>query len=454
MSIKIVILVFVFLVLVGTVTVSAISVSGAKYMGSIAPGSSDEHKITVGIKANEDPTDVIVEVKGFGQALNKGYTSLELADDKSAYSARTFITLDNTTIHLEPGTTKTIKATIKLPQNIGPGGRYAIIYVSAIPGVGKSFTTAVQVPVFITVSGTSQTETGSITGLDIGEVNVGQPIVVTTSLKNTGNYHYYHTTNAVILTDSNGNVVANMTTSPSIDAIIPESTVQFVTKPEVKDLPAGTYTVNSKVLLENGQLLDEKSATFDVKTAYIPPVTESSITITPGSAGTLATPDGRYSVSFPQGSIVGDAVVTLKSYSKDKLPAAPTNAKLGTTYFEITGLTGLLSKDATVKVPYSADDLAVAGGDASQLKLAYFDTAQNAWVILPTQVDSQGMTLTTTTNHLSVWAVMVSSSTTGGTAAVAAPGATATESPMPLTIVLASVIIAVIAMGSTARKRK
>ena len=33
------------------------------------------------------------------------------------------------------------------------------------------------------------------------------------------------------------------------------------------------------------------------------------------------------------------------------------------------------------------------------------------WVILPTQVNTQDMTLTTTTNHMGVWAVMVSSST-------------------------------------------
>jgi hypothetical protein len=219
-------------------------------------------------------------------------------------------------------------------------------------------------------------------------------------------------------------------------------------QPDVKNLPAGTYTVSSKVLRENGQVLDEKTTTFTVKTNYVPPVTESSITLTPGSPGTLTSPDGRYSVSFPQGAVLSDVAVTLKPYTHDKLPSAPAGAKIGATCFEITGLAGLLSKDATIRVTYSADDLTAAGGDTSKLKLSYYDAAQNAWVILPTQVNTGSTTLTATTNHLSVWAVMVSSSTTGGTS----PGATATKSPIPLTVVLASLIISGIVIGMRSRK--
>ena len=67
--------------------------------------------------------------------------------------------------------------------------------------------------------------------------------------------------------------------------------------------------------------------------------------------------------------MLADVVVTLKPYPTNQLSPAPSGAKLGATSFEITGLAGLLSKDATVKVKYSADDLAAAGGDASHLKL-------------------------------------------------------------------------------------
>jgi len=428
-----------------TVPVLAIGVSGAKYMENITPGGTAVHTMTVGIGPGEDPTDVLVEVMGFGQGMDKGYTTLDPANDLSPYSARTFITLDKSTIHLEPGIKQTVNANITLPKNVGAGGRYAIIYLHALPGVGKSFTTAIMVPVLITASGTALSKTGSITKLEVGDVTIGQPITVTTTLKNTGNYHYYRTVNEVIVTDASGNTIAHNSTPPSAYAIIPGNTVGFTIQPDVKNLPLGTYTVNSKVLLEDGRVLDNKTTIFAVKTIYIPPVTESSIKLTPGSAGTLVSPDGRYSVSFQQGSVLGDVNVTLKPYSRDRLQQAPAGATTGATSFEITGLSGLLSKDATVRVTYSADDLSAAGGDPSKMKLSYWDTAKNEWTMLPTQVNTQDMTLTTTTNHLSVWAVMVSSS-----AATAIP----TKAPLPAVVSVGALVVAALISCCVVRPRK
>ena len=434
------------LLLVLPAAVSAIGVTGSKYVGSIQPGGTDIHNMTVTIGANDNPTDVLVEVYGFGQNIGQGYAAVTQANDVSPYSARSFIKLSTSSFHLEPGAAQNVDATISVPANTGPGGRYALIYIHAKPSKGASFTTAVLVPVLITIAGTPPTVTGSITNLSVGEVTVGQPITVTTTLKNTGNYHYYNTVNTITISDATGNLVGNFSTQPAIYAIIPGNTVHYTITPELQDLPAGTYTVDSKVLLESGTALDEKTTTFSVKTNYIAPVTESNITLTPGSAGTLTSPDGRFSVSFPSGAVLGDAVVTLKPYAKDKLQAAPADAKLGTTCFEITGLSGLLSKDATVQVTYSADDLAAAGGDTSQLKLSYYDAAKNAWVILPTQVDTGSRKLTATTNHMGVWAVMVSSSTSGKGGILGLP--------LPLTVILASLIIAVFIAGTRGGKRK
>jgi len=445
---------FLLILAMGIAPSAAIGVSGAKYMGSIPAGGMDTHKITVSLGADEQPADIAVEVMGFGQAPNIGYFTLDPANDPGPYSARTFITLDKTALHLEPGQSGDIIATIQLPQNAGAGGKYAIIYVHALPGPGQSITTAINVPVIITVAGTTATESGSILNINTGEVTIGQPIVVTTTFKNTGNYHYYHTVNTVTLSDSNGKILSTDSTTPSVYAVIPDSTVNYTVRPAVADLPVGTYTLNSKVLLENGKVLDEKSTTFGIQKPYIPPVTESSMSLAPGSPGTLMSPDSRISVVFPQGAVLGDAIVTLKPYSKEKLSAAPSGAKLGATSFEITGLSGLLSKDATVKVTYSADDLAAAGGDASQLKLAYFDAAQGAWVILPTQVDTQSMTLTVSTNHLSVWAVMVSSSITGGASSAGVPGGATSSTPLPVSVILLALGISVVAITARTRKRK
>jgi hypothetical protein len=442
---KIILPALVIVLMLSAVPVLAIGVSGAKYMDSIAPGGTAVHTMTVEIGAGEDPTDVLVEVMGFGQGMDKGYTTIGPANDLSPYSARPFITLDKNKIHLEPGTKQAVNANIALPKNVGAGGRYAIIYLHALPGAGKSFTTAVMVPVLITAAGTTLAETGSITKLEVGDVTIGQPITVTTTLQNTGNYHYYRTVNEVLVTDASGNTIATNSTPPSVYAIIPGNTVGFTIQPDVKNLPLGTYTVNSKVLLEDGRVLDNKTTTFAVKTVYIPPVTESSIKLTPGSAGTLVSPDGRYSVSFPQGSVLGDVSVTLKPYSRANLQPAPAGAITGATSFEIAGLSGLLSKDATVRVTYSADDLSAAGGDPSKLKLSYYDTAKGAWTMLPTQVNTKDMTLTTTTNHLSVWAVMIPTS-----AATAVP----TKTPLPVVVSVGALIVAAIISCCVARHRK
>jgi hypothetical protein len=304
--------------------------------------------------------------------------------------------------------------------------------------------------VAITISGTTPTITGSITGVDVGSMIVGQPIVVTTTFKNTGNYYGRQFVNEVMLTDGNRNILANVSTQPLQNAIIPGNTVQYTVTPDVKDLPVGTYTVDSKVISGSGTVLDDKTTTFTVGSNYVPPITESNITLTPGISGTLTSPDGRISILFPQGAVLDNAVVTLKPYTKAQLPSAPAGSTLGATCFEITGLSGLLSRDATVRVTYSADDLAAAGGDTSQLKLSYYDAAQNAWVILPTQIDTGSTTLTATTNHLSVWAVLVSSSTTSSGSST--PQATATKSPLSLTVILTSLIFAGIAVGKRARK--
>jgi hypothetical protein len=444
LSIKITIsAVIIISLLICTAPAGAIGVLGAKYTGSISPGGTDTHVVTIDIGTAEQATDITAEVAGFGQAPSGLYVPLDPANDVSPYSARSFITLDNSTVHLDPGTEKTIKATIMLPQNTGPGGRYAIIYIHSIPGKGTSLTTAVVVPVFITVAGTTPTETGNILQIDTGTVTIGQPVTVTTTFKNTGNYHYYGAVNEVTVTNANGELVANASAIPMNAAIIPGSAVKFVAQPDVKTLPMGTYTVDSKVLLDNGQVLDEKNTTLPITTNYIPPATESNITVSPGSPATLTSPDGRYSVSFPQGSVTADVVVTLKPYPRNQLRQAPSGAKIGATSFAVTGLSGLLSKAATVKVMYSADDLVAAGGDASQLKLSYFDAAQSAWVILPTKVNTKDMTLTATTSQLGTCAVIVSSST----------NAPSSKTPLPEVLSIIAIAATAIIFSGKARRR-
>jgi hypothetical protein len=132
--------------------------------------------------------------------------------------------------------------------------------------------------------------------------------------------------------------------------------------------------------------------------------------LTPTSASTLKNADGTISIDFPQGASVASVEVSLKNYSADQLPALPSGIAPGSTCFQVEGLTGLLAKEATVTVKYNAADLMQADGDASKLKLARWDEGVNSWTLLKTNVDAGTMTLSAASNQMSIWAVVVDSS--------------------------------------------
>jgi hypothetical protein len=163
------------------------------------------------------------------------------------------------------------------------------------------------------------------------------------------------------------------------------------------------------VSLGDGTVLDSKTTTFDVKSSYVAPLKVTSITLTPQDPAVLASSDGVTTISFPAGAVISDVTVTLKPFSLDNLPSLPAGAKAGSTCFRIDGLTGLLSKDATVSVKYSDADLAAAGGDASKLVLARYDQSDSTWTLLKTDVNKDTTTLSATTNRFSTWAVLASS---------------------------------------------
>jgi hypothetical protein len=388
--------------------VTAIKVGGSIYTGNVAPGSSAVHTMTISSNPGDPPMDLTVDVLGLGQSLQQANTGLSPEKDTSPYSARTFITVEPKTFHLEPGASQEVKATITVPQDVGKGGRYAILTIHNAPtGTGSTLiVTAISVPIVITLAGTAATMTGEVTNVAVADVIPGQPIKVTTSLKNTGNFHY-KVTNNVSVTDSAGKIVAQGG-SVSSRSIVPPFTVNYDVD-LATPLPAGTYTITSTARLDDGTVLDTKTIPFEMKSAYIAPLDEVTVTLSPKTSGELTSTDGRVVVTFPAGAVFSDVNITLKPVSNDKLPPAPKGAILGATSFRVDGLTGLLSKDATVLVKYSSADLAAAGNDVSKLVLARYDDSDNKWTILPTTLDKSALTLSTATNRFGNMAVMVSS---------------------------------------------
>jgi len=189
----------------------------------------------------------------------------------------------------------------------------------------------------------------------------------------------------------------------------------------VTPLSLGTYTVTSTASLADGTVLDTKTVPFEVKTTYIVPLEEATVILSPKSPAELISTDGRVVVNFPIGAVFSEVNVTLKPFSNDKLPPAPQGATLGATSFRVDGLTGLLSKDATLTVKYTSADLDAAGSDVSKLVLARYDESENKWTILPTTLDKSALTLSTTTNRFGIWVVMAASAVAGSTSAGSKP---------------------------------
>jgi hypothetical protein len=235
---------------------AAVKVEGAKIMLDVEPGTTYLFPMAVSTKATDSPADYAIDVLGFGQSPDAGsYQGLEASADASPYSARSFVSVEQSLVHLDPGERVAFNAVLEVPANAGDGGRYAIILIhpAETGGAQASFATAVAVPVMLTVTGSSLVETGEIGEVSVGEVVAGKPIMVATDLTNTGNHHYYGAVNALSVTDGAGNVVATATSEPFSRAVIPTQTVRFET-PLTTGLPVGTYTVTSRMTLEDGTL--------------------------------------------------------------------------------------------------------------------------------------------------------------------------------------------------------
>jgi hypothetical protein len=365
--------------------------------------------------------DIQIDVMGWGQSVQGIARALQASEDTSSYSAREYITVEPDSFHLEPGQSQDVVASIRIPQDVGSGGRYAIIYIHSAPaGEGQvAVVSAINTLVLLTIKDSQIVHEGRITEFAVGEVVSGQSIDMLTTFQNTGNHHF-KIKGEVTISDARGEVLDTINIPLTPSSILPAMSRQLESSFAPKgELPSGEYSVAMKVMLEDNTVLDEAQSTFEVGGTYTPPPatveTEKSsappvtatVLVTPGSPATLETEDESIHVSFPQGSVTGQAEVSVQIYSPGQLPEPPSGFEFGTTFFRVDGLSGLLAKEATLTFKYSTADLVQAEGNASRLTLARWDEADSEWAVLKTEVDEEAMTLTVRTNQLSIWAVMV-----------------------------------------------
>ncbi len=370
-------------------------VANAILVADVSPGGTVLHKMTVSLAAADSPMDLVVEVA-------------DIEHIESTYSARGFVTVDKASFHLEPGQSQEVTATVRIPSDVGNGGRYAMVIIrQKTTGTGVAIAVAVNVGVYLTIKDSQLIHKGKATEVSAGKAVSGQPVDIFTTFKNTGNHHF-KVKQEVTISDARGEVLDTIDAPLSPSSIIPSLSerlqVSFIPKAQ---LPLGVYSIRARVMLEDGTILGEANGSFQVEKPYVPPPAPAKKTISAGSAATLQTADGAIVVSFPQGALISEAEVSLRSYPREQIPAAPAGFELTTTCFRIDGLTGLLAKEATVTVKYTDTDQEKASGDVSRLRLARWDEANKQWTVLKTRADKGATTLSTTTNQFSIWAVMV-----------------------------------------------
>jgi hypothetical protein len=116
---------------------SGLSVSGALIKADVTPGETLTREIKLSIGSSDQAMDMPIQVYGMGQSSDGTYTLLDADHDTSQYSARSFITIDKSSIHLDPGGMEIVTVTIQVPQNTTEGGRFAIIYFASQPVVNN-----------------------------------------------------------------------------------------------------------------------------------------------------------------------------------------------------------------------------------------------------------------------------------------------------------------------------
>jgi hypothetical protein len=249
-----------------------LSIDGSLCDVTVIPGQTITHVMTITSNSSNPPLNITVEAEGLGQKIDGSMFEQDADTDPSPYSAREYIqAIDNASFSLNPGESQQVTATIKIPEEIEEGSRYAAICVSSEPTemdqVGIKF--AVNVPVVLTIRGHKTESIGHIADISASQPQGAMPDIYTT-FYNDGKSHY-KAYNRIVLYNSSGEEVASSVSDLSSSSIIPTYARLFALTPRlaegIESLPEGDYTVGSSIMLSDGTVLDETSTSIHIVAA-------------------------------------------------------------------------------------------------------------------------------------------------------------------------------------------
>lgn len=376
------------------------STSGLRVQGVISdltvePGKSYQHKMVVSIGEKAPAYDLKVEVMGLGQGPDGSIQPVAPDKDVAAFSARQWVTVDKASFHLEPGRSQDLTATITVPNELGEGGRYAVVYISTVPKPGGNLgiALAAAVPILIAPSGGKVTHTGKISNISVEKVVSGQPIEVVGEFHNSGNHHF-RIDSEVVVTDGMGKVIASKSGPLGGSSVFPGQTREVRTSfgllDQLKGLAPGSYQAEWKVSLAGGQQLDSRKVAFQVTEAYrpFPGIDEADLVVVGFKDEEPKTVDARRKadteVSFAgTGKVTGTVVVgKYKQEPEGKPRFSATQAEGGTGKtahkFIGVGVQGFSQGTATITVYYQETEL--KGLNPNSLFLSYKEGEQ--WIKL------------------------------------------------------------------------
>lgn len=240
--------------------------SNGYHQVSVHPGESFSRTTTIHIDPDDPAMNFSVEVYGITQGLD-GYVQINnIAEDDYAYTAKPFINASPSHFRLEPGSSQDIVISGTIPSDIKGAGRYAMVFAKSNPmGNGSiGICLATIIPVVVTVLDQKITYSGEIRDLSIERPIKARYENISFIFTNTGNYHYKVKVES-ILRDKNSTTLANTSEPLSIFDVKPLFSVRLETSliPRA-ELKPGDYSVDAKVIAEDGTVLASKEVKFHI----------------------------------------------------------------------------------------------------------------------------------------------------------------------------------------------